>query len=117
MNKLLISWVTAFALAVGLLMFSVFKLARLTNASAPTPIVKESIQSEFTVEYFNGGRLLTDNVTGCQYISEYNVGITPRMYSDGIQVCGQSTYPNGEHEVSMDSDGFPPNVYSKNTPE
>mgnify|MGYP003476040647 CR=1 FL=1 len=53
---------------------------------------------EFTVEYFNGGRLLTDNVTGCQYISEYNVGITPRMYSDGIQVCGQSTYPNGEHE-------------------
>lgn len=63
---------------------------------SPTEVESKPIDNpEFTVEYFNGGKLLTDNVTGCQYISEYNVGITPRMYSDGIQVCGQSTYPNG----------------------
>lgn len=55
--------------------------------------------TEFTSEGIGQITLITDNVTGCQYlIDAYRGGITPRMYSDGIQVCGQSTYPNGEHD-------------------
>ena len=99
MSKSLIVWVIAIALSVGLLIFSVLKVASLTNATASKPIVKEAIQSEFTSEGMTGITLITDNVTGCQYLRDaYRGGITPRMYSDGIQVCGQSTYPNGEHE-------------------
>ena len=99
MSKALIIWVTAFALSVGMLIFSVFKVASLTSGTAPIPVVKEVIQSEFTSENMGSITLITDNVTGCQYlIGLMDGGITPRMYSDGIQVCGQSTYPNGEHE-------------------
>ena len=98
MNKSLIAWVIAIALSVGLLIFSVLKVASLTNATAPIPVVKEVIQSEFTSEDMGNVYLITDNLTGCQYIKPYNGNALPRMYSDGIQVCGQSTYPNGEHE-------------------
>ena len=63
--------------------------------AAPASPIK--VVAEFTSEDVGSVYLLTDNVTGCQYIREYTGGITPRMYSDGIQVCGQSTYPNGEH--------------------
>ena len=31
----------------------------------------------------------TDGETGCQYLSHYNVGITPRLNPDGTQMCGK----------------------------
>lgn len=65
----------------------------------------------------NGIYVITDPKTQCQYIVMYENGITPRVYSDGIQVCGESTYPNGEHSVTTDADGFPSNEFSKNIPE
>lgn len=61
------------------------------------PAAPVLVVSEFTSEDMGKVVLVTDNVTGCQYIRGYNSSITPRMYSDGIQVCGQHTYPNGEH--------------------
>ena len=30
----------------------------------------------------------TDALTGCQYLSRYRGGITPRMGADGKQICG-----------------------------
>ena len=67
----------------------------------PIPLITgEDTASKFIVEKFEGVSvsLVTDKLTGCEYILTSIGGITPRMYSDGIQVCGQSTYPNGEHE-------------------
>lgn len=67
----------------------------------PIPLITgENTASKFVVEKFEGVSvsLVTDKLTGCEYVLTFIGGITPRMYSDGIQVCGQSTYPNGEHE-------------------
>ena len=67
----------------------------------PIPLITgEDTASKFIVEKFEGVSvsLVTDKLTGCEYVLTSIGGITPRMYSDGIQVCGQSTYPNGEHE-------------------
>lgn len=86
----------------------------------PIPLITgEDTASKFIVEKFEGVSvsLVTDKLTGCEYILTFIGGITPRMYSDGIQVCGQSTYPNGEHSVTTDADGFPSNEFSKNIPE
>lgn len=72
-----------------------------TDAQAETNAPKTEPES-FGVEYVgrvSSGNItvITDPKTQCQYIAIYEGGITPRMHSDGIQVCGKSTYPNGEH--------------------
>ena len=57
-------------------------------------VIGENTDSKIIVENTGTGfSVVTDKLTGCEYISNSS-GITPRMYSDGIQVCGQSTYPN-----------------------
>lgn len=35
----------------------------------------------------SGMRVLSDNLTGCQYLAYSSGGITPRMGADGKQVC------------------------------
>lgn len=32
--------------------------------------------------------IYADKLTGCQYVSIYNRGMSPRMRADGTQVCG-----------------------------
>lgn len=39
---------------------------------------------------FGSVRAWTDPDTGCQYIKEYNVGITPRLDASGHPMCGVS---------------------------
>lgn len=34
-------------------------------------------------------RIHTDALTGCQYLSTRQGSITPRLHSDGVQVCGE----------------------------
>jgi hypothetical protein len=74
-----------------------------TAPAAPILVVGDNPESKFTVERFEGHSvtLITDKLTGCEYVSTNGISITPRMYSDGIQVCGQSTYPNGEHDAHI----------------
>lgn len=72
-----------------------------TDAQAETNAPK-SKPEQFGVEHVgrvSSGSItvITDPKTQCQYIAVRDSGITPRMHSDGIQVCGESTYPNGEH--------------------
>ena len=67
------------------------------DAQAETDALK-SKPERFGVEHVGDGiRIITDPKTECQYVALKAGGITPRMHSDGIQVCGESTYPNGEH--------------------
>lgn len=41
-------------------------------------------------EAYNGIQVFTDDVTGCQYLTGLNQGITPRISADGEHVgCGQ----------------------------
>lgn len=35
----------------------------------------------------SGMDVLTDNLTGCQYLSRRNAGITPRLDKTGKQIC------------------------------
>lgn len=69
------------------------------DAEASTNAPKSKPMS-FGVEHVGSAttysiHVITDPKTKCEYISVGD-SITPRMYSDGIQVCGDSTYPNGE---------------------
>lgn len=72
-----------------------------TEAGASTNAPKSQPES-FGIEdmgttTLRGIHVITDPKTKCQYILVTDSGITPRMHSDGIQVCGDMTYPNGEH--------------------
>lgn len=60
--------------------------------------------------------VIMDHTTGCQYI-ETDVGVTPRMYSDGAQYCidninaiAEQAYleglEDGEEEEITDSDAY-----------
>jgi hypothetical protein len=71
-----------------------------TTHTAPL-VTGEYTSSKFIVERFKGISisLVTDKLTGCEYVYTQSGGITPRMYSDGIQVCGPNTYPNGDHST------------------
>jgi hypothetical protein len=72
------------------------------NNTKPVVLVTgEDTSSKFIVERFEGVSisLVTDKLTGCEYVYTQSGGITPRMYSDGIQVCGPNTYPNGDHST------------------
>lgn len=61
-------------------------------------------QTEFTSVKISSGYLsvylLTDSLTKCEYLYNSDGGMTPRMHSDGIQVCGTNTYPNGEADFT-----------------
>jgi hypothetical protein len=56
-----------------------------------------------------GGRsvyLATDPLTQCQYVMYWQGGITPRNYSDQVQVCGDPAY-DGELHPNIQTDNFP----------
>lgn len=96
LNAVLFIWAVITIAAVVILTKHI-----ITNALVvPVPLItgESDIDSKFIVERFDNVSvsLVTDKLTGCEYVLSTS-GITPRMYSDGIQVCGQSTYPNGEH--------------------
>lgn len=87
---------------VGMVLSFVVGMFFQAYKTSPTP---ELVQGEYDtsskliLERFEGlpVSIVTDKLTGCEYVYTQSGGITPRMYSDGIQVCGQHTYPNGEH--------------------
>lgn len=58
------------------------------QAAGSSPEINPVPATRITTERVGMGiYVLTDNETGCQYISSKDGGIVPRMYSDGIQVC------------------------------
>ena len=59
-------------------------------------VTGEDTSSKFIVERFEGVSisLVTDKLTGCEYVYTQSGSITPRMQPDGTQYCGQSTYSN-----------------------
>jgi len=72
-----LAW-SGFALGVGIVIWSIIQLFEASRLSEVESL-KRQITTQLTV--------FTDKDNGCQYVAVYPTGITPRMGTDGKQVC------------------------------